>query len=203
MSERREIREFLACENHGDRGVDSVCGECGTPVCDDCSTSVTDLTLDHYTTDGFARLGLALMVVLAGLVLVDLVPRQFWLVLVDIAGQPLYIQGGLKQGLILLGIGLLLTGWIRTTDEGFGVMNRQALLRKRNARTVCEDCYGPKRTQRAILVAFWLLGAGIAVYGLYQSFSGLNFGPLRISGLGAGLWVLRYELATAVVALIE
>lgn len=203
MSERQEIREFLACDNHGDRGVDSVCGECGTPVCDDCSTFVTDLTLDHYEREGFGRLLGAVVVLLGGLLLVDQIPRQFWLVLVDIAGQPLYIQGGLKQGLILLGIGLLGTVWIRTTDEGFGVTNRQALLRKRNARTVCEDCYGPKRTQRVILITFWLLGAGIAVYGLYQSFSGLNFGPLRIAGLGAGLWVLRYELATAVVALIE
>lgn len=199
MSERQQIRDYLACANHADRRVGHVCGECGDPVCDDCSSSVTDLTLDHYEVASGLRVVGWILCIVAGLFLVDLLPREIWLTLSDLAGKPMYIPGGLEKALIIFGVGLLGTMWIGNRTSG----GRWVFIRQRNQRTVCDDCYDSKRLQRTIVLAFSALGLVVILYGIYSSINGLDFRSFWIAGLGGALWVLRYEFATALVAVIE
>lgn len=203
MSTRTSVRDYLACEYHGETTADQICGECGTPLCDDCSATVTDVLLDDYRPNGVKLVLFGLLLAVAGPLLVNAVPRPVWLTLTDAAGKPLYIQGGLRPALIVVGVALLAKVRYRRVDDGFGLFNVQALTRRSNDRTVCENCYPAKRTQKLLGDALGLLAALLVLYGLYRSFSALFFQHLRYVGLGVALGVLRYDVVAAVSEFLE
>jgi hypothetical protein len=192
----------LTCENHGDRRVDQVCGECGRPVCGDCSKRVTDATLDDYANDGAKRALIGVAFVGVSVFLLDQLPQVIWLALGDLAGSNLYPLSGLKPATLLVGLALLGTLRVRSGDGGFDLSEFQLLTRRSNPRVVCESCWdGSKRLQRLLSRTFKLLAVVLIVYGLYQSVAALFFRWLWVSGLGAAVWILREDLKLAVLEL--
>ena len=192
----------LTCRNHGDRTAGQVCGECGDPLCGDCSKEVTDVTLDDYARSGSNRALFGLLFLGASVFLLDLVPQVVWLLLSDLAGSNLYPLSGLKPAFLLIGLALLGTLRFRTIDRGFDLSEFQMLVRRNNARTVCEQCWdGSKRLQLTLSRVFKLLAIGLIVYGLYQSIAALFFRWLWVSGVGGAVWILREDLKLAVLEL--
>lgn len=203
MSARKTVRGYLTCSNHGSEKAEQICGACGKPVCNDCSTTTPDVTLVEYRKSGFAALLLGLgFLVLVPLVL-SLLPPIFWRVFSDLAGKPLYIPGGLQTGSILVGIALLAGVRYRVTGDGFQLFNLQLLTRQVNLRTVCEDCYPSKRAQKWFAKALFFLGSLVVLYGLYLSFSQLFFRHLRIVGAGIALLVVREDIVAVTFDLVE
>lgn len=192
----------LSCKNHGDRGAGQVCGECGEPLCDDCSSRVTDVTLDDYGGGGVRRLVVGLLLIAGSLVFLDALPRGLWLALASIAGQPLYLRLGLKPMFLLTGLALLGTLRFRGIGDGFDLSGFSIVTRRNNARAVCQSCYdGDKRLQRTLSRVFKLVAVALIVYGVYQSVATLFFRWLWVSGVGGAVWILREDLKLAVVEL--
>jgi hypothetical protein len=196
-------RSDLACQTHGDRTAGQVCGECGAPLCDDCSTRVTDVTLDDYEPGGTRRLVVGLLLIAGSVALLDMLPRAMWLALASIAGEPLYVRLGLEPAFLLIGLALLGTLRFRGISDGVDVSEFGIVTRGSNDRVVCGPCNdGTKRLQRTIARVVALVAVALVVYGLYQSVASLFFRWLWVSGLGAAVWILREDLKLLVVELI-
>jgi len=192
----------FSCKNHGDRRAGQVCGECGDPLCGDCSNRVTDVTLDDYDSGGVRRLIVGLLLIAGSLVLLDALPRGLWLALSSIAGKPLYLRLGLKPAFLLTGVALLGTLRFRGISAGFDLTGFSIVTRQNNARVVCQSCYdGDKRLQRTLSRVFKLVAVALIVYGIYQSVAALFFRWLWVSGVGGAVWILREDLKLAIIEL--
>lgn len=204
----QRARDFLACVDH-DREAGQVCGECGDPICDDCATGVADVTLTHYERGGFWRFvrGAGLLVGVP-LVLSVLFPNLLSQVLGLVPGSPFFLKGSLVVGSVFVGLATL-SGVRYRTRFGFAdltptvltdaVADFEFLVRRSNARQVCDDC------RRDLKLQYWLgrgvgvLGLVLILYGLYASFTGgLVFIPLKWSFLGLALVVAKGEIVTLV-----
>ncbi|MFB6087764.1 MAG: hypothetical protein ABEJ85_04520 [Haloarculaceae archaeon] len=195
-------RGDLTCRNHGDRTAGQVCGECGDPLCDDCSNRVTDVTLDDYRPGGTTRLVVGLLLIAGSVALLDALPRALWLTLASLAGKPLYMRLGLEPAFLLVGLALLGTLRFRGITGGFDLSGFGVVTRGANARVVCQSCNdGTKRLQRTLSRAFKLLAVVLILYGVYQSIAALFFKWLWVSGVGGAVWVLREDLKLAVLEL--
>lgn len=196
---RKQVRRSLACEFHGSRDAAAVCGECGTPLCPDCSSTVPDVTLDHYVDGGFRRLvfGLALVVGVP-LLLQVVAPRLLITVTSAVADSPLYLKGGLVQGSILVGLGLLSAVRFRSVDNSF-----ELLVGRANQRTVCDGCKPEKNLQRFVRYGVVAVAAGLVLLGLALSVPNGNFNPVRISGAGLALFVARDQLVSLAARILE
>lgn len=194
-------KDTLSCKNHGDRKAGQVCGECGEPLCDDCSSRVTDVTLDDYR-GGLRRLVVGLLLIAVSLVFLDALPRQFWFELSSIAGEPLFLPPGLKLASLFTGLALLGTLRFRGIDDGFDLSGFSIATRRNNARSVCQSCYdGDKRLQRTLSRALKLIAVALIIYGIYQSVATLFFRSLWVSGVGGAVWILREDLKLLVIKL--
>jgi hypothetical protein len=201
-------RDFLACVDH-DREAGQVCGECGDPLCGECATSVADVTLTHYDRGGFWRFvrGVGLF---AGvpLLFTVLFPNLLSQVVGLLPGSPFFLKGSLVLGSVFVGVGSLSVVRYRTrfgladlspTVLTDAVKDFEFLVRKSNARQVCDDC------RRDLKLQYWLgrgigvLGLLLVLYGLYASFTaGLVFIPLKWSFLGVALVIAKGEIVTLV-----
>ncbi|MFB6171895.1 MAG: hypothetical protein ABEJ23_05125 [Haloarculaceae archaeon] len=193
-SVRKEVRDYLACAEHGDRAV-GVCGVCGTPVCTDGASEVTDATLPDYERSGSRRVLLGLVLAVGvPLVFSVLFPRLLGTLTRPLFQKPLYLKGGLVPSSVLIGLALLATVRYRVADQTLDLFVRRSV-----ERTVCSECKRTKNTQRYVRYAVVAIAALLVVYGLYRSVPGLFFQPLTYTGVGVALYVLRDE-AVAVVS---
>lgn len=201
-------RDFLACIDH-DREAGQVCGSCGDPICEECSTGVADVTLTHYERGGFWRFvrGAGLLVGVP-LVLSVLFPNILSVVLGLIPGSPFFLKGSFVLGSVFVGLATLSAVRYRTRF-GLGelsptvltdaVADFEFLVRKSNARQVCDGCRQELKLQYWLGRAIGVLGLVLILYGLYASFTGgLVFIPLRWSFLGVALVVAKGEIVTLV-----
>lgn len=197
---RQEVRDYLACSTHGNEKAHQVCGECGQPLCSDCASTVPDLTLTDYDTDGARTIAIALTLIVGVPVVVGVLPKQFWLLFVDLAGQPLFIQPGLRTGAIVVGIAMLGTVYFR---GGSSASDLRLLTRNSNERVVCSDCQGDKQFQRTLLYAVTGVAVLVMLFGLWQSVQSLDFSNLNVVGVGLAVFVARDGIATGLLALLE
>lgn len=201
MSARTTSRGYLACEQDGAEEAGRVCGQCGAPVCTNHSKTIIDPTLTDHSTGGSTLLaGLAL--VLSPL-LVAAIPRPVWLTLSDLAGGPLYIRGALKRGLLIVGLTLLATLHGRRIESGFKLLDFELLTSDDNPRTVCEECYRVKRTQKYAGRALGGIAVLLIGYSLYVSLPQLTFTFLWVAGVGVALWLVRYKIVGVVFRILE
>jgi hypothetical protein len=207
-SVRAEVRDYLACDDHGDR-AEGVCGVCGTPVCADGRSEIRDVTLPAYERGGGRRLLYGLVLIVGPpLLLSVLFPRLLGTLTRSLFDKPLYLKGGLVPSLILVGLALLIGLRYRYADRAYA--DRRAfvlpytdrafdlLVRRSIRRTVCLECKRIKRRQRYVRYAVAVIAGSLVLYGLYYSVSGLFFRPLRFAGVGAALYVVREEVIAVV-----
>ena len=194
---RKEVRDFLACTADGHEST-GVCGVCGTPVCEDCSTTVQDIHLPDYERGGLWRVVLGL-VFLAGVpvLLTAVFPRLVRVVRRQLIDQPIYLKESLVLSSVLVGMALLMTVRYRFADGSLDLF-----VRRSSRRTVCSECKRQKNQQRYVRYAVVAVALVFVGYGLYQSLPGLFFPPIKYSGIGVALYVLRDDLVTVVTAAI-
>lgn len=201
MSARTTARGYLTCEQDGAEQASRVCGQCGAPVCTTHSKTVVDPTLTDYSNGGRTLLtGLAL--VLSPL-LVAAVPRAVWLTLADLAGGPLFIRGALKRGLGIVGVTILATLHGRRIESGFKLIDIELATLNDNPRTVCEECYRVKRTQKYVGHALGGLAVVLVGGSLYMSLPQLTFTRFWVAGVRVALWLVRYKIVGAVFRLLH
>lgn len=190
---RKQVRNYVACEFHGNRRAEVVCGECGTPLCDDCTARVSDITLDHYETGGASRVLFALVFAVGiPLLLTVVFPRLILSVSVLFVDHPLFIKNSLVTSSIIVGIALL--GALRfRTDADF-----ELLTRRTNERVVCADCKPGKNRQRYVRYAVVGVAGLLVVFGLARSVPGLVFTEFWISGVGVAFYIVRDEVVSLV-----
>jgi hypothetical protein len=194
---RKKVRDFLACTADGHEST-GVCGVCGTLVCEDCSTTVQDIHLPDYERGGLWRVVLGL-VFLAGVpvLLTAVFPRLVRVVRRQLIDQPIYLKESLVLSSVLVGMALLMTVRYRFADGSLDLF-----VRRSSRRTVCSECKRQKNQQRYVRYAVVAVALVFVGYGLYQSLPGLFFPPIKYSGIGVALYVLRDDLVTVVTAAI-
>lgn len=190
METVREVREEMTCE-HGEP-ADTVCGACGVPVCQRGSDRVRDAALSSYES-GWRTLGVALLLIVGvPAASTQLFPEPLGRIMLVIFDKAMYLRKGLVPASVLLGVALLPTLRVRN-GETF-----QLLTRRTGERTVCADCKGQFQRQQAVAYAMAGLGALVALYGVYRMWDLRQLGVLWYVGLGAGLYVVRTEVALLV-----
>lgn len=199
---RKRVRDYLACDTHGDETAEQVCGECGTPVCDDCADRVNDMTLNDYEPGAARHIAVALGLVFVVPFLVNLVPQGVSLALADLAGKdsPLYYKGGLALASMLVGVAMLASVRYRPASSA---SDFELLTRNSNERVVCGDCKSEKSVQQGVYYLVAALGVLVALYGVWTAVDALFFRSLRVAGVGGAIFVLRAEITTFVLGFLE
>lgn len=195
MDAVRSVTEEMTCE-HGDPAR-AVCGCCGTPVCSRGSDEVRDVSLSTYES-GWRPLGIVVaLVVGVPVVFTQVFPGLLGSITNAIFREAMYLRIGLVRGSILLGLLLLPALRVRNGESV------QLLVRRVGTRTVCDDCRGTLQRQRAIQLAIALVGAIVALYGVYRMYDYGRLLDLWYVGLGAGLVVARTELTQLAERLLD
>lgn len=197
-----EQRDYLACEQDGSETATKVCGDCGAPICSKHSATVVDTTLTEYV-NGVNTLLLGVVMIGVATFLIPVIPRWFWLFLTNLNGSPLYIRGGLKLGLTIIGLTLIGVLHVRWVNTGFSILNFEILKSEKVSRTVCEDCYKIKRGQKYASWAISIIAIGLIGYAIYRVLPGMYFEPIWIAGVGIALWLVRYRIVGALFQYLE
>lgn len=199
------MSEF-SCANHGGERVEGVCGECGEPLCGECVNNVRDPLFDQYEVEGYRRVGLVLLFLVGVPLLLNAVVLDVLIQLrKDFVPQTIVLfDPGLLHSAIILGIALIPTTYYRTSSSRSGF---RFVRRKATERILCDTCAnerGHSLLYYGILgLAVFLGAAGIVL--IAQSFDGriLDLTSLRISAIGAGIYVLRNEITYHLSAQLE
>lgn len=208
---RKRVRDYLACDDHSNRAAERVCGECGSPLCDECASRLSDITLEHYERGGGKQLVIGLgLVIGVPLLLEVLAPNLVGSITGLLFDEAVYLEGSLVRGSIVVGLAYLAVVRYRTRyglsdveplEFGSAIGDFELLTRRSGTRTVCEQCKPDKQVQTYLLYGITLVAGALVVYGLYQSLPNLFFVPLRYSAVGIALYLARDELVALVVGL--
>lgn len=207
---RKRFTDYLACDDHNNRTAEQVCGECGQPVCKECASTVSDITLRHYEGGGLGKVvvGLALLVGVPTLLNV-IAPQLIGDIVRLVFDKPLYLKGGIVLSAVYIGLAYLALVRYRTRyglsdvsplELDDVVQDFELLVRRSGSRTVCEDCKRDKQVQRYLLYGVTLAALAFVLVGLYLSFSKLYFAPLKYTGSGVALYIVRKDLVALVVS---
>jgi hypothetical protein len=94
------------------------------------------------------------------------------------------------------GLTLWVQGATRKTSARF-------LRRSPPKRILCEDCYADTSVVRLLAVAIFFVGLLLFAAGAYFSWSSGNISALRLSAVGIGIYILRYDIVMFTSKLLE
>lgn len=189
----------------------AVCGECGVPLCENHQawsfwnllpsvekTRTVDATYTRFSS-GFASLvGVVVALVAIPVLIVGFSPVHT--VLGDFVDIPSGTETAILHSSLLVGLSLGLSLW----SQGAESLTSVRFLRRRTTeRVLCKNCHEALTIQRGVYLSTVALAGLFAALGLYWSVTGDSLTPLRVAGLGLGVYILRFDSTLYIIELME
>lgn len=195
----------LTCHRDTNR-AEAVCGECGTPLCENHSTQKLLFIEKVFRDWSFSRFRGGQQPLIKSVVLLIALPLAWVFVepltLVENAGisPPASTGRAVLHSSIILGFAFTLKLWGQGSDENTSI---RLLYREPPKRVLCKSCFDDNFLQ--VIIGYTMLGLSVLVMlaGVYLAWNSKSLGALRLSVVGLGIFVIRHDVTLYIVKFIE
>jgi hypothetical protein len=196
------LKNTFTCHRDRDPAT-AVCGECGDPLCDSHQESFTDPSVTRFRPGLLRFVAIVLGLLLFPAVWFAVDPMTAIESSLESNGEsplPAGTEPAVVHSAVILALFSGLALWVQSATRKTSV---RFLRRSPPERTLCEDCYADTSVVRLLSVTIFLVGLLLFVAGAYLAWSGGNVSTLRLSAVGIGVYILRYDIVMFTSKLLE